>query len=214
MQIDHIFIFTQDGGKVADELVEFGFTEGSSRVHIGQGTTNRKFYFEDFFLEILWVHNEDEIKSEATKHTGLWKRAQLQPSISPFGLCLVHTDETNRLFENAFQYQPAYFPTGLKIDVLNHQDNLHLPWTFRLPFKGPKKNNSEPKNHRNKIQQLTLAEFDIVNFDKSNDYLKIFSEEENIQFRSSENHHLTLTFDHHKKRKKKLFKTLNLTIQY
>lgn len=84
--------------------MEFGFTEGSSRMHIGEGNTNLKFYLEDFFLEILWVLNEEEIKSEVTKPTGLWKRAQLQPNISPFGLCLDHTDETNRLFENEFQY--------------------------------------------------------------------------------------------------------------
>ena len=58
MEIDHIFIFTDDKGQVADKLVESGFVEGSNRVHIGKGTTNRKFYFKNFFLEILWVHNE------------------------------------------------------------------------------------------------------------------------------------------------------------
>ncbi len=49
MNIDHIFIFTDDDGKDADELVDFGLTEGSNRVHVGQGTTNRKFYFDNFF---------------------------------------------------------------------------------------------------------------------------------------------------------------------
>ncbi len=52
MNIVHIFIFTDDNGKVADELVEFGLIEGSNLVHVGQGTTNRKFYFDNFFLEI------------------------------------------------------------------------------------------------------------------------------------------------------------------
>src|SRR4051794_34154336 len=58
MDIDHIFIFTDNKGRIADELVSFGLTEGSSRVHQGQGTTNRTFSFENFFLEIVWVHNE------------------------------------------------------------------------------------------------------------------------------------------------------------
>jgi len=71
MTIDHIFIFTTDFGKIADELIEFGLTEGSGRVHIGQGTTNRKFYFDNFFLEIIWVHNEKEINSEPIKPIGL-----------------------------------------------------------------------------------------------------------------------------------------------
>ncbi|MEL7250946.1 MAG: hypothetical protein AAFO03_21130 [Bacteroidota bacterium] len=72
MNIDHIFIFTNDKGKIADEMVTFGLTEGSSRVHLGQGTTNRKFYFDHFFLEVLWVHDEVELHSEQTKPTGLW----------------------------------------------------------------------------------------------------------------------------------------------
>jgi hypothetical protein len=31
MNIDHIFIFTDDNGKIANELVEFGLTEGSRK---------------------------------------------------------------------------------------------------------------------------------------------------------------------------------------
>jgi hypothetical protein len=113
MNIDHIFIFTDDNGKVADELLDFGLTEGSNRVHVGQGTTNRKFYFKNFFLEILWVHNETEIKSKQTKPTGLWQRADFKSnSFSPFGLCIVNNDKTEQLFENAFKYQPEYFPQG------------------------------------------------------------------------------------------------------
>jgi len=33
MTIDHIFIFTDFNGEVADELADFGLTEGSSRIH-------------------------------------------------------------------------------------------------------------------------------------------------------------------------------------
>ncbi|TAE49222.1 MAG: hypothetical protein EAZ89_14430, partial [Bacteroidetes bacterium] len=102
MHIDHIFICTGDNGEVADELVDFGLTEGSSRVHLGQGTTNRKFYFDNFFLEILWVHNEAEITSDQIKPTGLWQRADVTSSaFSPFGLCLVNSDDTEGLFKNA-----------------------------------------------------------------------------------------------------------------
>ena len=71
MGIDHIFIFSNNNGKEADKLVEFGLTEGSSRIHPGQGTTNRKFYFENFFLEVLWVIDETEIRSELTSKTKL-----------------------------------------------------------------------------------------------------------------------------------------------
>jgi len=155
MDIDHIFIFTDDNGKIADDLVQFGLTEGSSRIHVGQGTTNRKFYFDNFFLEVLWVHNEKELKSDITKQTGLWQRADLNSTNSPFGLCVVNTAETINLFENAFKYQPAYFPVGLNIDILKNEQNLNLPWTFRLPFKGQKKNKTEPTEHKCRLKKLT-----------------------------------------------------------
>jgi hypothetical protein len=38
----HIFMFTDDHGKIADDLADFGLTEGSNRVHGGQRIINRK----------------------------------------------------------------------------------------------------------------------------------------------------------------------------
>lgn len=55
IEIDHIFIFSNTNGREADDLVSSGLAEGSNRIHKRQGTMNRKFYFENFFLQILWV---------------------------------------------------------------------------------------------------------------------------------------------------------------
>ncbi len=214
MDIDHIFIFTNDNGKIADELVRFGLTEGSSRVHVGQGTTNRKFYFYNFFLEILWVHNEEELKSEITKPTGLWRRAAPNSTTSPFGLCIVNTDETERLFEKAMKYQPSYFPVGLRIDVLSNEQNLNLPWTFRLPFKGHKKNETEPTEHKNGIRRLTKVEFGIKSYDLNDEFVQQFVGHNKIKFRFSETNYLTLTFDRNKNSKTKEIDELCLKIKY
>ncbi len=87
METDHLFIFSNDEGTEADELVSFGLIEGSSREHPGQGTVNRKFYFENCFLEILWVKNEEEISSDLTRKVGLWDRSHHKNNgASPFGL--------------------------------------------------------------------------------------------------------------------------------
>ncbi|MGB4771305.1 MAG: VOC family protein [Chitinophagaceae bacterium] len=214
MYIDHIFIFTNDKGKIAEELVQFGLTEGSSRVHTGQGTTNRKFYFENFFLEILWVHNEEELKSDLTKPTGLWQRADFNSNNSPFGLCIVNTDETESLFKNAFKYQPAYFPVGLSIDILKNEQNLNLPWTFRLPFKGQKKSENEPTQHKSGFKSLTSAEFGVSNFDESDDFIQQFFGQDKIKFILSPTNNLSLTFDDHKNGKTKEFGKINLRIKY
>jgi hypothetical protein len=214
MDVDHIFIFTDDKGKVADKLVEFGLLEGSNRVHVGQGTTNRKFYFDNFFLEILWVHNENEIKSDLVKPTGLWQRADYKRSeFSPYGLCIVNSDDTTGLFENSFKYQPDYFPNGMTIEILKNENQPQLPWTFRLPFKGQKKNETEPKNHKIGITRLTKVNFNYKD-SQSDKYVDYFKNESNIEFTVSKDYGMTLTFDNNKQGQREYFADLKMTIEY
>jgi hypothetical protein len=214
MKTHHIFIFTDDYGKVADELKDFGLTEGSNRVHVGQGTINRKFYFDNFFLEILWVHNETEIKSEQTKPTGLWQRADFKiNNFSPFGLCIVNSDDTDNLFEKSFKYQPDYFPKGEVIDVITNQNQTDLPWTFRLPFKGQMKHENEQRSHRNGLLNLTKAIFEYQTITEKK-FLDDFKNEKDIQFIQSSRNWLILIFDNGKQGKKREFEKINLTIEY
>ena len=214
MRIDHIFIFTDDNGKVADELVRFGLTEGSNRVHAGQGTTNRKFYFDNFFLEILWVHNVNDIKSDKTRSMGLWQRSEYKTNFfSPFGLCLVNSDDTATIFKNAFKYQPDYFPQGMEIDIIKNEDQTDLPWTFRLPFKGQKKPENEPTKHTNAISVLTNAIFEYQSISE-NSFLDHFKNQNQIQFIKSSRQWLHLIFDNGKQGKKQDFEKLKLTIEY
>jgi hypothetical protein len=214
MDINHIFIFTDSKGKVADQLVSFGLAEGSSRIHAGQGTTNRKFYFENFFLEILWVHDENEIKNNLVKPIGLWQRANYQTNnCSPFGLCIVNTDETDNLFEKSLKYQPIYFPAGLSIDILPNENQPELPWTFRLPFKGQKKNEGEPTAHANGIKRLTKAQFTYRNLDDDN-FVEKFKNESKIKFVAGSDLKLLLTFDDNAQRRQTEIQELNLTLEY
>lgn len=215
MEIDHIFIFSANQGKEAEELIDFGFTEGSSRVHPGQGTVNRKFYFENFFLEILWVINEDEIKSDLVSPTKLWERSNFEKNgVSPFGICLVNTEDTNIIFENSLKYQPDYFPKGLEIEVLTNEKANYLPWTFRLPFKGEKKKTTEPIIHKNDISELTKVEFGIPLLNLNDGYILNFKDENAINFSQNSSHHLTLVFDNNKRNEIKIFDTIPLTIKH
>lgn len=215
MEIDHIFIFSNQGGVEANDLIDFGFTEGSNRRHHGQGTINRKFYFDNFFLEILWVIDEEEIKNTTTAVTKLWERSQFQNNTySRFGLCFVNTAETDSLFEDSRTYSPAYFPKGMSINMIVNENNPQLPCTFRLPYRGRKNNHNEPIKHKNGIKTLTRAEFEIPEYSIKNSLIKNFYEFDHIKYTSSNRIHLTLEFDHNHKGKKKIFETLNLTLKY
>ena len=215
MEIDHIFIFSNNRGKEANELIEFGLTEGSSRLHSGQGTTNRKFYFDNFFLEILWVLNEDEIQSELTAKTKLWERSQFDKNgKSRFGLCLVNSESTDSLFEISEVYEPNYFPKGMSIEIITNEENPNLPWTFRLPYRGVKKENNEPIVHLNGIKSLTKVEFEIQTDSEKTNFENAFKNAENIEFTKSNGLSLILEFDKNTQGKTKEFSELNLKITY
>ncbi len=61
--LDHVFVCTAVAAPEADRLVAFGLTEGTASSHPGQGTANRRFFFRNAVLELLWVHDEHEARS-------------------------------------------------------------------------------------------------------------------------------------------------------
>ena len=214
MEVDHIFIFSNNQGKEADELVSFGLTEGSNRVHPGQGTRNRKFYFDNFFIELAWVSNESELRSDLTAPTRLWERANHKINgSSPFGLCLVNSADTDYLFEECLKYRPSYLPAGLSFDILTNERHPYLPWTCRLPSTS-KNVAQESTCHQVGIEKLTNIIFGIQNADYQNRFTELLSAESKILFQNAEYHSLTLEFDKAKNGKIKKFDEIPLIIKY
>lgn len=211
MKIDHIFIFSSNSGVEADELVKFGLTEGSSRTHLGQGTTNRKFYFENFFLEILWVHNQLEIQNERTQPTKLWERSNFKNNeYLPFGFCLINDEDSELIFANSSTYQPVYFPDGKTIDFITEPQ---LPWIFRLPYNGHKKEMNEPLDHPKKLRKLTKTTFRTPEVNEVTESIQKLSGG-TIDFLKSKEFDLILEFDNAKSNQEIRFENLPLSFQY
>lgn len=213
MTVHHIFIFTDQQAPIADELRAFGLMEGSRRVHPGQGTANRKFYFENFFLELLWVQDTAEFYNPLIKETGLSRRAE-GGVIAPFGLCMVREKETDALFDDAMRYQPVYFPQGTVIEVLPNDALPSLPWTFRLPFEGQHSHEQEPLHHPNGVRRLTRAVFEYRQHSDNENFVHHFVGEDQIQFVASDQYWLHLEFDHGQQGLCRDFPTLCLSIRY
>src|SRR5438552_2189888 len=77
------------GAPAADRLVALGLSEGSGNVHQGQGTANRRFFFRNAMVELIWVSDEREAQSDLVAPLRLWERARYrQTGAAPFGLCL------------------------------------------------------------------------------------------------------------------------------
>lgn len=220
MKIDHIFIFSDREGAEADELLAMGFREGSSRIHAGQGTRNRKFYFQDFFLEILWVHDVQEIQSSRVRPSHLWEHAQFGTNgASPFGLCLVPSSDTELLFENGVPYFPAFLPEGMPI-VFFPDESPHLfPVTFQLPpaLSAPAKYSQEPVHHQGRMNRLTNVQFTVpirAQGLKEKEYPSFFQGSRLISFVGGLEHQLSLTFDDGKQGQEIYLPDLKLSLKY
>ena len=158
-EFDHLFICTDVGAGDADQLVSLGLTEGTRNTHPGQGTANRRFFFHNATLELLWVHDADEAKSELIRPTRLWDRwANRKNSLCPFGICL--RPETNTSNEPAFAswaYHPPYLPETLSIAVGTNSDVLTEPMLFQTPF-GKRPDQQSPERAQPLKHDLGLCE--------------------------------------------------------
>lgn len=151
MDLDHLFLFTNAPEQAAEALHRFGLTEGAPNTHPGQGTSCRRFFFRNAYLELLTVSSEEEIKSPAIAPTRLWERSHYQQTgYSPFGLCF-RSDTIN--FEEGWHYHPAYLPKGLYINIAPNSNYPAEPMLFELPF-----SNTAPKDYPPGRQQPLLHE--------------------------------------------------------
>ena len=135
LHLHHVYVCTSVGAPEAKDLLDAGLVEGSPNTHIGQGTANRRFFFESGFLELLWVHDEREAQLPLTAPTKLWDRwSGRGRAANPFGLCFSSQDgaESNLPFPS-WAYRPDYLSDGR---CILFADNLPLsePEVFVLSW--------------------------------------------------------------------------------
>ncbi len=143
VEFDHLFICSEVGAPEAEQLVAFGLVEGAPNVHPGQGTANRRFFFHNAMLELVWVHDEREARSPPIAPMRLWERWRYRfTGYSPFGICLRPKDARRALSGRpaalpfaTWEYSPPYLPPGTRIDVAAGTAPSE-PLVFATPFGG------------------------------------------------------------------------------
>jgi hypothetical protein len=157
LEVDHAFIgCTASGAPQGDALLRLGFAEGSGNTHAGQGTANRRFFFDNFMLELLWVADPAEVQSERTRRTRLWERCEGKDSqVSPFGIIFRATGTPPAPPPFAtWSYTPVYLPPGLAMQVAAGT-TLYEPELFYLPFlRRGSAQRSEPTAHALPIRRI------------------------------------------------------------
>jgi len=168
MELDHIFVCVKPAEEQAEALKSFGLVEGSRNVHPGQGTANRRFFFENSFLELLYLTDASEAQSELTKPTMLYERLTAEDQlISPFGICFRPSSYSETVPFASWEYKPTYLPPNLKVDVghapLNEPMWFFLPFGSRPDQASPEK--QQPLKHPNGLNTISSVKITIVAYD-------------------------------------------------
>lgn len=134
--LDHVFLCVSTGAPEARRLLELGLTEGAPNRHPGQGTQCRRFFFQNAYLELLWVVDFKEAQSEAVRRTGLYERwARREGGSSPIGVCLRPGEQGGiQAPFGAWEYRPPYLLDPLVIQIAKNSECRAEPFAAYLAF--------------------------------------------------------------------------------
>jgi len=150
--LDHFFILTDPGAPQADLLTAAGFEEGEPNRHPGQGTANRRFFFANTMLELLYVRDEDEAARGQGANLRITERMS-NPDASPFGLVVRESAEADGPCFPGWKYYPEYLPDERFLRIGRNSDVLTEPLCIGLPSDFPAVLGKSPR--RRSTLQLT-----------------------------------------------------------
>ncbi|MEH2269389.1 MAG: VOC family protein [Nostoc sp.] len=135
LELDHIFVCVEPEAPPADLLTTFGLTEGTRRIHRGQGTANICFFFDNAYLELLWLFDTNEIQSPLVRPTGLWERCRWQETqVCPFGISFRSTaSDLREIPFPTWDYHATYRTPRASIPIATNSDNLSEPLILISP---------------------------------------------------------------------------------
>ncbi|HEU4780176.1 MAG TPA: VOC family protein [Steroidobacteraceae bacterium] len=137
LELDHIMFFCRPGAPEADALLGRGLHEGPGNSHPGQGTVNRRFFFRNVYLELVWIENFVEAQQPEVQRTGIWERwVNRGNGGCPIGLVFRPGPGGSSTPFPSWTYVPKYFPSGFSIEVA-HGIPPNEPLLFYLPFARP-----------------------------------------------------------------------------
>jgi len=130
--LDHFFILTEPIAPQAELLASVGLVEGTPRHHPGQGTANRRFFFKNGMLELLYICDRAEAIQGAGKPLRLLDRLQGKQS-SRFGIVVKNHPESLLNEFPCWKYQPPYLPDGQCFHVGSNSGVLEEPLCIIAP---------------------------------------------------------------------------------
>ena len=191
IELDHFFILTGPGAPQADLLSGIGLTEGTRNDHPGQGTANRRFFFSNTALELLYVSDANEAANGRGSRLRFPERAK-NTKASPFGLIMRATNESTGVPFPGWRYCPEYFPADQCFHVGENSDLLEEPLCICMPLDMP----LPEAQLRLANPHMTVTELHLsVPVVRPSLTLEAVAECERISLRLNEPHRLELVFN-------------------
>ncbi|AFY40688.1 hypothetical protein Lepto7376_4598 [[Leptolyngbya] sp. PCC 7376] len=203
LELDHIFILTQTDAPEADAVMDLGFLEGSRNTHPGQGTANRRLFFNNLMLEFLWVRDAAETQTANIAPIEFLARSNYRQSgYSPFGLGLryapkIDAQNVDLPFET-WEFRPPYLPPHLKFDIALTYP--HEPLIFVMPFHSTRPDAApsekrQPLEHPNNLREISEVSIVLPQDKALSPALQMLQELNFVGFEQGQEPCLTLTFD-------------------
>jgi len=203
LELDHFFILVDQGAPQAEALQDFGLIEGTPNRHPGQGTANRRFFFHNAFLELVWVDNAAEAQSAATERTGLWQRwSQRGHGACPFGVCFRPAPgETGELPLDTWDYRPGYLPSPLSIQMSTRSEQHCEPLLFYIAFGRSAVDDDptrrQPLDHPSGLRRVTRLRLTLAQQGPLSQELQAIQQHcPEVEFATGNHYLLEVGFDH------------------
>jgi hypothetical protein len=158
-ELDHIFVAASRDGPEVGAIRAAGFVEGPAHDHPGQGTASRGVFFENAYLELIWLADPIAASTPPIARTGLSRRVDPNDPSSPFGFGLRSTqDPVPTPPFGAWEYAPPYLPEGNAFLMGANSDVLSEPLIFVLPWsRAPSWDVPDHPSGARKITRVSLA---------------------------------------------------------
>lgn len=198
VEIDHLIVCCDRGAPQAAALIAAGLREGSANVHVGQGSANRRFFFENAYLELLWIDDPEDAKREPVRRTRLWERwLRRDGSACPFGVALRPSDPEDNTLPPfpTWAYHAPYLPPTVSIGLalatpLAEPEFLYVP--FATP---PAAKKREPVDHPAGVRRLSGVRIGLPNRRESSQAATAIAALGLVSWHESPEYVLELRFD-------------------
>lgn len=191
IELHHVFVLTEPGAPEADRLSGIGLIEGDRNTHPGQGTANRRFFFPNTVLELLYVCDVQEAVNGPGRRLRIADRAADRLA-SPFGLIVSATPGATGVPFGSWRYCPDYFAADQCFYVGENSDRLEEPLCICMPLNLPRPDAQTQRSNPN----LSLTGLRIsVPVSQPSPTLEAFANCQHISLRLNKPHLLELIFN-------------------